>query len=300
MSSLIYLPKQSSVAREQFVEGLHAGLVFQGFAVEDILYRDTSPYQAIDIYQTKTLGRVLVLDGIVQTTENDEFIYHEMLVHVPMFACAAPREVLIIGGGDGGALREVLKHDVERVDMIEIDQKVISACIEFMPSLNCAGRVFDDPRTNLVVEDAFEFLGREKRRYDVIISDSTDPVGAGEILFSDEFYRLCEASLKPSGVISLQNGVAFLQPHEPRGTMRALRARNLLATCYLTCVPTYYGGPMTLAFATRDATVLNVSSDALSERFNARPMTLKHYSPAVHAASFVLPQWIKALTEDLS
>jgi len=287
------------MAQERFIERLHGEAVFQGFTIEDVLYQDQSPFQAIDIYQTKVLGRVLVLDGIVQTTEKDEFIYHEMLVHVPMFACEAPREVLIVGGGDGGTLREVLKHDIDRVDMIEIDEKVISACIEHMPTLNDAGAVFSDPRTNLVVEDAFEFLRREKRRYDVIISDSTDPIGAAEVLFSTEFYRLCEASLKPSGALSLQNGVAFLQPNEPRGTMRALRAQNLLATCYLTCVPTYYGGPMTLAFASRDPNVMTAPGDVVAQRFAASKLTgLKHYSPAVHGASFVLPQWIKNLTED--
>jgi len=197
----------------RFIENLHGEDAFQGFTVEQELYRDDSPYQSIEIVQTKRFGKVLILDGIVQTTELDEFIYHEMLVHVPMLACTAATEVLIIGGGDGGALRELLKHDVERVDMIEIDEQVVSSCIDFLPTLNNHGAVFKDTRTNLIIEDAITFLGRDNRRYDVIISDSTDPIGAGEVLFSQAFYELCDRALKPNGVIALQNGVAFLQPH---------------------------------------------------------------------------------------
>src|SRR5690606_34499068 len=114
---------------------------------------------------TRRWGKVLVLDGIVQTTEQDEFIYHEMLTHVPMFACANTRRVLIVGGGDGGILREVLKHDIEHVDMVEIDRGVVDLCIEHLPSLNDDGRAFTDPRTELVIEDAFQFLKRERRKY---------------------------------------------------------------------------------------------------------------------------------------
>lgn len=287
-----------TLPKAQFIENLHGEAAFQGFAVDQTLHSSDSPYQHIDIFQTAGLGRVLVLDGIVQTTESDEFMYHEMLVHVPMFACEAPRDVLIIGGGDGGSLREVLKHDIERVDMIEIDRQVVDACIEHLPTLNNAGDVYDDPRANLIIEDAFAYLRREQKRYDVIISDSTDPIGAAEVLFSREFYELCEAALKPSGALSLQNGVAFFQPDEPRGTMRELRQLGLLAKCYLVAVPTYYGGSMTLGFASRDKHVFEPTPEQVSQRFKQSGITLRHYTPTHHLASFALPQWIQAITGD--
>lgn len=284
------------MAIRQFIEGLHGDGAFQGFAVEEDLYLGTSPYQSIEIVQTQRFGRALVLDGIVQTTELDEFMYHEMLVHVPMFACHSPREVLIIGGGDGGALREVLRHDIARVDMIEIDEQVVTSCIEHLPTLNDAGAIYEDPRTNLIIEDAFTYLRREKCRYDVIISDSTDPVGAGEILFSRDFYALCEGSLNPAGALSLQNGVVFLQPEEARGTMRALRDLKLRAKCYQVTVPTYYGGSMVLGFGARDASVFNPSLEQLTQRLGTLNSPLRHYTPAHHLASFELPHWIQEIT----
>lgn len=284
------------MAIRQFTENLHGEDAFQGFAVEEDLYTDESPYQRIEIFKTKRFGRVLVLDGIVQTTEIDEFMYHEMLVHVPMLACGAAKQVLIVGGGDGGSLREVLKHDITRVDMIEIDQQVVTSCIRHLPTLNDGGAVYEDPRTNLIVEDAFTYLGREKCRYDVIICDSTDPIGAGEILFSQEFYELCDAALNSSGALSLQNGVVFLQSEQARGTMQSLRKLKLLAKCYQVAVPTYYGGLMMMGFAARDPSVFDPTIEQLTQRYEQVKAPLRHYTPAHHLASFVLPHWIQAIT----
>ena len=282
----------------RFIEELHAGKVFQGFCVERNLFSAKTPYQAIEIIETDAFGRVLILDGVVQTTERDEFVYHEMLVHVPMFACATPRRVLIIGGGDGGSLREVLRHDIEAVDMIEIDEAVVTACPEHLPSLNNGGEIYRDPRVNLVIEDAFVYLKRENRRYDVIISDSTDPIGAGAVLFSDDYYRLCADAITDTGAMSFQDGVPFLQPEELRQTMRSLRGLGLHATCYQAHVPSYYGGAMALAFATRDAGVFTHDLATVERRNEAYSIPFKHYSPAHHVASFALPRWIQALTEE--
>ena len=284
------------MAHRQFIENLHGEDAFQGFTIEEILYSAKNQYQEIDIFHSTRFGRVLVLDGIVQTTEVDEYMYHEMLVHVPMLACTRPRDVLIIGGGDGGSLREVLKHDVRRVDMIEIDEAVVSACIEHLPTLNLNGAVFADARVNLIIDDAFKFIRKEQRRYDVIISDSTDPIGAGAILFSPEFYELCRGVLSPRGVLALQDGVVFLQPEEPRETMRALRQLGLLAKCYLVAVPTYYGGSMALGFATRDNSAFDPSIDKITERFEQANFSTRHYTPAHHIASFTLPRWIQEIT----
>ena len=278
-----------------FVESLHGEDAFQGFEITREVVTADTPFQKLQIFETKRLGRVLVLDGIVQTTEADEFMYHEMLVHVPLFACPDPKRVLIVGGGDGGSLREVLKHDIEQVDMVEIDREVVDVCVEHLPALNNNGTIYEDPRAKLVIEDAFEYLKEVDEGYDVIISDSTDPVGAAEVLFSDRFYQLLKSHLKPDGIISLQNGVPFLQPAEPRNVLSALTRIGLNARFYTTVVPTYYGGQMTLGFATNNENLLNVDAAKIHARWQAHPVETRCYTPEVHVASFVLPKWIEKI-----
>ena len=281
----------------QFVESLYPGQAFQGFHYDEILYQTQTPFQSIAIYRAPILGRVLVLDGIVQTTEADEFIYHEMLVHVPLFAVPAPRKVMIVGGGDGGCLREALKHPIEHVDLVEIDIKVIESSREHLPTLNDGGKVFDDPRVSVVVEDAFKYMKEHRGEYDAIIVDSTDPVGMAEALYSDEFYRLCRDSLSPQGALSAQDGVVFFQRDEAARSVAALRNLGLHAGVYLAAVPTYYGGNMTLGLAGRHADVLQPNLEKLHVRFKALTGETQHYSPEVHVASFVLPRWINELVE---
>ena len=281
-------------------ETLYGNEIFQGFTADALLFQGQTPYQKVDIYATKRWGKVLVLDGIIQTTEADEFVYHEMLTHVPMFGCANPRRVMIVGGGDGGILREVLKHDIEHVDMVEIDRTVVDYCIEHMPTLNDAGRIYSDPRATLVIEDAFEFIKREKNRYDVILVDSTDPVGAAEVLFSETFYHLCRSALNPGGVLALQDGVPFLQPEEAKGSMNLLRSLGLLARCYAIAVPTYYGGNMALGYASDDRAVMTPQLETVRARFEKSGMSTRHYTPELHVASFVLPRWMQENTGGLA
>ena len=282
---------------DKFIEGLYPGQAFQGFHFDEVLYQAQTPYQSITVYQAPFLGRVLVLDGVVQTTESDEFIYHEMLVHVPLCAVPAPRRVMIVGGGDGGCVREALKHPVERIDLVEIDIKVIEASREFLPTLNNGGKCFDDARVNLVIEDAFQYMQAHRGEYDVIIVDSTDPVGMAEALYSDEFYRLCRDSLSAHGALSAQDGVVFFQRDEAARTIGALRRLGLHAGCYLAAVPTYYGGHMTMGIAGRNAEILTPDLARLRARCAQMQGATRHYSPEVHAASFVLPRWIHELVE---
>jgi spermidine synthase len=284
----------------RFQETLYGDEVFQGFTADTLLFEGTTPYQRVQIFATKRWGKVLVLDGIVQTTELDEFIYHEMLTHVPLFACAHARRVMIVGGGDGGILREVLKHDIEHVDMIEIDRTVVDYCVTHMPTLNDGGRIYRDPRAELVIEDAFEFMKRETRKYDAIIVDSTDPVGAGEVLFSRTFYALCRNALNPGGVLALQDGVVFLQPQESRNSMQLLRNLGLLARCYAIAVPTYYGGNMTLGLASDARAALEPELDTIRKRVSASQLVTRHYTPELHVASFVLPRWMQDITGGLA
>lgn len=281
-------------------ETLYGDEVFQGFTADALLFEGATPYQKVQIFATQRWGRVLVLDGIVQTTEKDEFIYHEMLTHVPMFACASPRRAMIVGGGDGGILREVLKHDLEHVDMVEIDRTVVDYCIAHLPSLNNAGAIYRDPRAELVIEDAFEFMQREQRKYDVILVDSTDPIGAAEVLFSHTFYELCRNALNPGGILALQDGVIFLQPQESRQSMQLLRGLGLKARCYGIAVPTYYGGNMTLGLASDSTAALEPQVDTIRQRFAKASIATRHYTPELHCASFVLPRWMQDITGGLA
>lgn len=281
----------------QFVESLYKGQAFQGFHYDEILFEAQTPFQSIKVFQAPFLGRVLVLDGVVQTTEADEFIYHEMLVHVPMLSVPEPRRVMVVGGGDGGCLREVLKHPIERVDLVEIDIEVINASRAYLPTLNDNGRAFDDPRVRLVIEDAFKYMKEHTGEYDVIIVDSTDPIGMAEALYSDEFYGLCRDSLSPAGALSAQDGVVFFQRDEAARTVASLRRLGLHAGCYTAAVPTYYGGLMTLGLGGKSATVLQPDIAVLRQRVTKLSAATRHYAPTVHAASFVLPQWIAEAVE---
>ena len=168
----------------------HTPNVKLSIRVDRQIYSGKSEFQRIDVFESPEFGRFLVLDGYMMLTEKDEFIYHEMLTHVPILAHGAARRVLIIGGGDGGMLREVAKHkSVERITMVEIDGTVVDMCKEFLP--NHSQGAFDDPRLNLVIDDGMRFVATTEERFDVIISDSTDPIGPGEVLFSENFYQAC-------------------------------------------------------------------------------------------------------------
>ena len=278
----------------RFVETLYSGKVFQGFEFNEILFEAKTPYQAISIYQTDMLGRVLVLDGVIQTTEADEFIYHEMLTHIPLFSIDGPERILVVGGGDGGTVREALKHPVKQIDLVEIDQGVIDSCRTFMPTLNDAGKVFDHPRVNVVVQDAFEYMKNHRGEYDAILIDSTDPIGMAEALYSNKFYQLCFDSLSSGGVISAQDGVVFFQRDEAASTISKFRELGLFAGAYTAAVPTYYGGLMTFGISGYNSCVLAPNHDVLEKRHANLEGTTRHYSPKVHVASFVMPPWIKS------
>ncbi len=274
----------------EFVETLYDSYG-QLFRVDEMLFEDKTGHQHLVIFHNAAFGRVLVLDGIVQTTERDEFIYHEMLAHVPILAHGNARDVLIVGGGDGGMLREVTRHrSVERIIQVEIDGRVVDLCRRFLPH-HSAG-AFDDSRVNVVIDDGLHFLQTTGQRFDVIISDSTDPIGPGEALFSPEFYAACHGRLNPGGVLVTQNGVAFMQPEE-----LALAARRLAAVFddwhfYAAAIPTYVGGIMTFGWASDDAELRHTGLDLLNERFRAGGIETRYYNPEVHRAAFALPRHV--------
>ncbi len=284
-----------------FIEDVHSiytvngTKAYQGFEVNRVLFQDKSLFQDVAIYENDALGRVLVLDGIVQVTEIDEFIYQEMMVHVPLFSHDNPENVLIVGGGDGGILREVMRHKtVKKAVMTEIDQMVIDACIKHIPCINNAGDVYKDPKAELIVGDAAEYVKNTDIKFDVVIVDSTDPVGPGEKLFSYEFYENVAKIMSDGAFVSTQGGVPIFQPGEISNTLACLKNAKIKTSCYIAAIPTYYGGYMTLGFGAKDPNWRLPTLEFLEKRFSQTGITTKHYSPAMHCASFVLPPWIEA------
>ncbi len=265
----------------------------QSLREDRVLYDSETDHQRIRVFENSTFGRVLTLDGVVQTTEGDEFIYHEMLTHTPILAHGAVKKVLIVGGGDGGMAREALRHQsVEQVTMVEIDAGVVEFSKDFLPSLSQGA--FDDPRLDLVIADGAEFMRGSDGFFDVIIIDSTDPIGPGEVLFTDTFYGHAKRRLAPGGVVVTQNGVPFLQGDELAGTMRAFKALFADWTCYLASVPTYAGGPMAFGWGT-DGTARQTDLATLQARCAASGISTRYYTPEVQMAAFALPGYVSKL-----
>ena len=240
------------------------------------LARVRSAFQDIVVFESFTHGRVMVLDGVIQITERDEFVYQEMLAHVPLLAHGAAENVLIIGAGDGGVLRRVLEHpSVRRAVMVEIDGEVIRLAREFLPAI--AGDAWDDPRAEVIVGDGIDYARRAPdAAFDAIIVDSTDPIGVGEVLFTDEFYQNCARILTPRGVVVNQCGVPFMQADELRETS-ARRAKFFPhVTAYVAAVPTYVGGFMTLGWAGKDASLTALPADTIRARAEAAGTARAH------------------------
>lgn len=273
-----------------YLETLYEGYG-QRFRMDKLLHEVRTEHQHLVIFENPRMGRVMALDGVIQTTEADEFIYHEMLTHVPILAHGAAKRVLIIGGGDGGMLREVSKHrGVEHITMVEIDGTVVDMCKTFLPEHSKGA--YDDPRLNLVIDDGMRFVATTEEKFDVIISDSTDPIGPGEVLFSENFYQACHRCLNEGGILVTQNGTPFMQLSEVQTT--AGRLRSLFADWhfYQAAVPTYIGGAMTFAWGATDASYRKLSRENLRERFAGSGIVTRYYNPEVHIGAFAMPQYV--------
>lgn len=263
----------------------------QRFKIDKILFEHQTGLQHLVIFENSQFGRVMALDGVIQTTTRDEFIYHEMMVHVPLLAHGNAKRVLIVGGGDGGILREVLKHPhVEQVTMVEIDKAVVDMSKQYLPTIS--NGAFEDKRLNLVIADGMDFVREAKDKFDIIITDSTDPIGPGEVLFTEDFYSNAKRCLNKDGIIASQNGASFLQEWEFEGTYRRLSSLYQDPWFYLAGVPTYIGGFMTLAWATDNKTYRQHSLATIRSRFQAHPIKTKYYNPEIHVSSFNLPQHV--------
>jgi len=267
--------------------------ISQSFKVERIIHREQTELQDLVIFENKAMGRVLALDGVIQTTEGDEFFYHEMMGHVPLIAHGNARRVLIIGGGDGGLLEEVLKHKaIERVVMVEIDRYVIDLSKKYLPSI--PGKAFEDPRTEIVIADGAKYVAETAERFDVIMVDSTDPMGPGEVLFTSAFYADCKRCMRPGGIMVTQNGVPFFQPDELSTTWQRLKPLFPDVSFYVVPVPSYYGGFMTLGWASLDAKHRRTAPAEVERRIAAVAIATRYYNPGVHQACFQLPNYVRA------
>ncbi|MCS7119117.1 MAG: spermidine synthase [Archaeoglobaceae archaeon] len=240
---------------------------------------EATKIQKVEIFETESLGKMLVIDGKVQVTEFDEHIYHEMLVHVPMNSCKDARSVLIVGGGDGGALREALKHDLEKVVLVEIDRNVIELCKKFLKIENGA---FDDPRVEIVFEDGKKYV-ESCEKFDVIIVDGTDPVGVSDPLFGRDFFELCAEKCK---VFCSQSQSPIIQ----RDLFRKMLQNSSVIknrSVFISAIPTYplaiwsfiIGGDFSFKYVER--------------KFKRIMGKTRHYNPEVHFSAFILPEWLK-------
>lgn len=266
-----------------------------GIAIKqkEVLFSEQSEFQKVEIIDSEsTLGKFLTLDGLMMCTEGDEFYYHEMISHIPMMTHPAPKSVLVIGGGDGGTVREVLKHNtVEKVVLCEIDGMVIDACKKYLPTISCE---LDNPKVEIKVEDAIEFIRNKKNEYDIILIDSTDPMGPGEGLFTEEFYTNVKNSLKKGGILAAQSESPVVNTEEIQKMYKLLKKVFPICSTYTSNIPTYPGGYWAWAFCSVDVEPLSYYA---ADRENDIVKSCKVYNKDYHYARFALPNYLKNLTK---
>lgn len=263
-----------------------------GLKIKANLYSDKSPHQKIEIFDTFSFGRILVLDGIFQTSEKDEFIYHEMLCHLPMFYHSSPKKVLIIGGGDGGSLEEILKHPIEKVWMVEIDEKVIEVSKKYLSSISKGA--FKSNRAEVIVEDGLEFVKKYKNFFDVIILDLSDPFGPAQKLISLNFYNNVKKALKKNGIVSVQSGSLTVQLELVAIIYQRLKKIFPFVIVHRACVPLYQAGEYSFTSASNlNLEKLNLAK--IKREFNKLSLKTKYYSPEIHQSSRILPPFLKDL-----
>jgi spermidine synthase len=261
---------------------------------ERILFDSRTDHQHLVIFENPVFGRVMSLDGVTQLTTADEFIYHEMITHLPLLAHGRAAKVLIVGGGDGGSLREALKHpSLDKVTLCEIDQGVIDLSRTHFPDVSDGA--FDDPRTEIVIADGTKFVAETDERFDLIAVDSTDPIGPGAVLFTKQFYADCKRCLTPDGILVTQNGVPFMQGGELGDSLNHFRSLFRDASAFMATTPTYVGGPMAYGWATDNLAARRLNRDVIRGRFADAGLKgrTRYYNPDVHIAAFALPNYVR-------
>ena len=260
-----------------------------GIQTTALVHSEKSRYQTVTVHDTAGHGRLLTLDNMVMLTELDEFVYHELLAHVPLCVHPDPRQVLVVGGGDGGSVREVLAHpSVERVVQCEIDERVTRVCQELIPSV--AGKL-GDPRVELVFADAAAYVKDHPRSFDVILVDSSEPIGPAAALFKPDFFQSLATALRPGGAISCQAESPFYAPEVVRELFGSARESFAEVHGYYGVIPTYPGGGWVFCLASQ-----TLRPDAF-DRERAGALASRYYSPAVATGAFALPPFIQALVQ---
>ena len=256
------------------------------FEVTRTLAKETSPYQEIEVIENPYFGRMLFLDGLVQTTEKDEFFYHEMLIHPAMMTHPGPHRILIIGGGDGGALKETLRYPIEGVKMVEIDSRVIALAEKYFPwLLPC----MEDERTEVVTAEGRAYLETSEEKYDIVFVDSSEPVGPSVSLHERGFFQLVKDRLAPSGIACAQMGAPFFQMESLRRVKNELKDVFRIARFYLAPVPTYPGGNWCYVYLSQEGDPFALKREP--------PQGLKYYNRDIHKAAFALPSYLLKILE---
>lgn len=272
----------------------HTDNVTMSVLVDAQLYSQKSDYQKIDIFRSREFGRILTLDDIIVLTEKDEFIYHEMIVHVAMAVHPKVRRVLVVGAGDGGALRELSHYpDIERIDLVEIDSMLVEACKAYLPS---TAKGYEDPRVQVFIQDGLKYVRRLEDSYDLIIVDSTDPLGPGEVLFTKEFYGNCYKALKDDGIMVNQHESPFYS-YEATAMKRAhRRIREIFPIHYVyqAHIPSYPSGHWLFGFASKQYHPLN---DLRAEEWEALKLKTRYYNSQLHCGAFYLPNYVKDMLD---
>lgn len=264
----------------------------------NVLHEVKTEHQHLIIFENPTWGTVLMLDGVVQLTTKDEHVYHEMMAHVPLMSLKKPEKVLVVGGGDGGVLREVLKHAcVKKAVLVEIDQEVIDTSLQYFPQI--AAGAFANDRAQTVIADGIKYVADIEDEYDCIIVDSSEPIGPSAVLHSKEFFASCHRALREGGVLVTQNGLAQLLPEHLAGTTRIFASLFKRAAPYICHQPCYFGGLFALNLATDDKSVIGVEPKKLAKRARKRNVSgLKYWTPAVHAGAFALPADLEQIAQE--
>jgi len=264
--------------------------------VDRQLYTGQSEFQRIDVFESPEFGRFLTLDGYMMLTERDEFIYHEMIVHVPMAVHPAAKNALVIGAGDGGVIRELCRYpEIEQIDMVEIDPLVVAVCREYLPQTACS---LGDERVRIFYEDGLKFVRSKSNQYDLIIVDSTDPFGPGEGLFTKEFYGNCYKALNEDGVMVNQHESPFYADDAiacQRAHKRIVESFPI-SRVYQAHIPTYPSGHWLFGFASKKYHPLK---DLKADRWKAREMKTRYYTAELHRGAFMLPAYVEEMLEDV-
>jgi spermidine synthase len=280
-------------AKRWIPETLFDDLGFRmSYEVKRVIHETQTSHQHLVLFDHAFFGKMLMLDGATQVTSKDEFVYHEMMTHVPILAHGHAKEVLIVGGGDCGIAEEVLKHkSVKRLTQVEIDAAVVEFAKQNFPEFTKP--VLADARFDLVIDDGMKYVAKTDRRFDVIIVDSTDPQGPGKVLFSQKFYAGCRRCMAKGGVLVAQKGVPFFQSGELTAGIRKLRSLFADGYCYVAAIPTYVGGHMAMSWATDDVKLRHASVKTIAARYDrAGRFPTRYWTPEVHVAAFALPRFI--------